>query len=150
MASPWALAGQEGLEAIEHQRPAERREEPALNDFIRKSFRFVEWLRSMAAVSERRNESFTRGKIYFARGALDCPRGNLQSLEHIYPYYTLPQYGIPSGTEGFMGQSPRGIEVPVGFTVTLDRFVDIDSAMSSEATAVSAMSCIHGELPESC
>ena len=52
--------------------------------------------RSVTLARERREKSRIRGKIYLARGSIDCPQGNLQSLGHIYPYHTLPRNSILS------------------------------------------------------
>jgi hypothetical protein len=108
VASPWAPASQDELKEVEDQRPVEETKEPFPNDFIRESFRFVEWLCNAAVAGERRKESHARGEIYLARGVLDFPCGQQEKrAAQLICIHTLPRSSIPSRTEDLAGQFPR-------------------------------------------
>ena len=77
------------LEAVEDQRPKEKGEEPAANDFIRKSFRPAVGFRSVSAAREPREEvSRTRRRYISPGGQLTAREETCKAsgrFTHIYP-----------------------------------------------------------------
>ena len=144
--SPWGLAGQNGLEAAEDQWPKERKEEPALNDFIYESFSPAVGFHGVTLAREPREKvSRTRRGYISPGGQLNAREETLRNLGHIYPPITtppgivtlrgsvagrtillgLPRYHPRANGLGSMGPSGKaGVRVPLCGEVGLQRAMD--------------------------